>query len=95
MTVLRTISAAQIEEHRDFLCRWAEANGLDPKAIAVERVTVEEIGRQTVIRYQEIQRSPEGRPLIDPDHGDKVWVIERTMPQVAALDSFGYPQETA
>jgi hypothetical protein len=95
MTVLRTISAAQVEEHRELLCRWAEANGIDPKSVALDAVTVEKGDGQAVIRYQEIQRSPEGRPLVDPNHSDRVWLIERTAPQVVGLDSFGYPQETA
>lgn len=95
MTILRTITAAQVEQHRETLCRWVEANGIDPKSVAIEELTVETDGKQTVIRYQEIQRSPEGRPLVDPEDRDKVWHIERTTPQLAGLDGFGYPQETA
>jgi hypothetical protein len=95
VTVLRTISAAQIEEHRDILCRWVEANGIKPATVAIEDMTVEKDVGRTVIRYQEIQRSPEARPLVDPDGSDRVWLIERIAPQSVDLDSFGYPQETA
>jgi hypothetical protein len=93
VTVLHTISAAQIGQHREVLCRWVEANGIDPKTVAIEPLTVETDGKQAVIRYQEIQRSPEGRPLIDPECSDKAWCIERTAPQLADLEGFGYPQE--
>jgi pyrroloquinoline quinone (PQQ) biosynthesis protein C len=93
VTVLRTISADQVEQHRELLCRWVEANGIDPKTVAIEEMTVETDGKQAVIRYQEIQRSPEGRSLIDPECSDRAWRIERTAPQLTDLDDFGYPQE--
>ncbi|KUN34820.1 hypothetical protein AQJ30_27515 [Streptomyces longwoodensis] len=56
--VLATITQADIERHREALCEWARANGIEPRDIAAAPgLTVEQVGERTVIVYWEFQRS--------------------------------------
>ncbi|MET7648360.1 hypothetical protein ABZS83_33010 [Streptomyces sp. NPDC005426] len=90
--VLTTITAADIEEHREALCQWAEANKLDPKDVAAgPGLTVERTGRRTSIVYQEIQRGADGRALVDPSTPDEVWTVRKATPLISPLDDHGYP----
>lgn len=76
--VLATITEEDIHRHREVLISWAEANGLDPHAIAQRPgLTIERTGNHTVIVYQEFQRDDQGRKMIDPDTPDQAWMITR------------------
>ncbi|MFF1281062.1 hypothetical protein [Streptomyces sp. NPDC058299] len=79
--VLATISAEDIERHREALITWAEANGLDPRNVAQRPgLTIERTGTRTVICYREIQRNDQGLALMDPDTPDQAWTIKRAAP---------------
>ncbi|MEU5664748.1 hypothetical protein [Streptomyces longwoodensis] len=74
--VLATITQADIERHREALCEWARANGIEPRDIAAAPgLTVEQVGERTVIVYWEFQRSAGGAVLVDPKRpGEPLWV---------------------
>ncbi|WP_432114028.1 hypothetical protein [Streptomyces sp. S1] len=89
--IIKTITAEDIERHREVLCAWATANGLVPKDIAAgPGVTVERVARRTVIVFHEFQRGADGRILFDADRGDAM-VIRRAVTQVETLAQHGYP----
>ncbi|MBP2583020.1 hypothetical protein J3A78_003498 [Streptomyces sp. PvR006] len=89
--VIETITAEDIARHRAALCAWAEANGLVPKDVADRPgITVERVGRRTVIVFHEYQRGADGKVLVDLDRGEGV-TVRRSVTQVETLAQHGYP----
>jgi hypothetical protein len=68
------ITPADIERHRPALCGWAEANGIDPKTIALAPITLRPDGDQAVIEYQAFVLDEDGRRLFDRDQQDALTV---------------------
>lgn len=89
--VLATITAQAIDRHREALCAWATANGIDPKGIAASPgLTIERSGRRGVsILYRELQRTTDGRSLPDPDRPDEAWTVRKATPMTRPLSDFG------
>jgi hypothetical protein len=87
--VLTTISASDVDEHRELLCMWATDNGLIPENMAsAPGLTIERTGRRTVIAYAEFQRDDQGRIMVDPADPDIPWTIPRTTPLVRPLSDY-------
>lgn len=87
--VLMTISASDIDEHREQLCTWATDNGLVPKDVAAAPgLTIERTGRRTVIAYAEYQRDDQGRIMADPADPSSAWTIPRATPLVRPLADY-------
>ncbi len=88
--IIATITAEDIDKHREVLCAWAQANGIKPDNVAARPgMSVERTGRRTVIVYHQIQRGGDGLVLRD-DNGDRL-EIKTAVPLVATLDEHGYP----
>ncbi|MFE5514471.1 hypothetical protein ACFQ9J_28450 [Streptomyces sp. NPDC056529] len=89
--IIETITTKDMERHREVLCAWAEANGLVPKNIAADPgLTVERVGRRTVIVFHEYQRGADGKILVDWDACEAV-TVRRSVTQVETLAQHGYP----
>ncbi|MCD2461964.1 hypothetical protein MBT42_00125 [Streptomyces sp. MBT42] len=90
--VITSITAEDIEQHREVLCAWARANGLEPNDVAAgPGLTVERVGRRTVIVYSEFQRGADGKRLVDLDKAEAV-TVRRSVTQVETLAQHGYPE---
>jgi hypothetical protein len=89
--VLVTITEQAIDRHREALCAWATANGIDPRRIASRPgLTIERSGRRGLsIVYRELQRDVDGRWLPDPDRPDEVWTVRKATPMTRPLAEFG------
>ncbi|NUP16483.1 MAG: hypothetical protein HOZ81_10335 [Streptomyces sp.] len=88
--VIATITAAGMERHRERLCQWAEANGLDPKDIAsAPGVAIERSGRRIVIVWRQFQRDDQGRIMIDPADPTDAWTVRRASRLTSPLDDHG------
>lgn len=88
--IIETITAKDIDEHREVLCQWARANGIDPEDVAAgPGMTVERTGRRTVIVYHQIQRGGDGLALRD-DSGGRL-EVRTAVPLVEILELHGYP----
>ncbi|MDX3087179.1 hypothetical protein PV620_30205 [Streptomyces sp. ME02-6978a] len=91
--VLASINAQAMETYREALCQWARANGLEPTNIAAAPgVTVEQVGKRTVIVYWEFQRGDDGRILADPSASTQALMVRRSVTQVETLAQHGYPE---
>ncbi|MEU3255849.1 hypothetical protein [Streptomyces sp. NPDC006997] len=79
--VLATITAKDIEQHRETLVQWATANGIEPHDVAATPgMTIEQTGQRTVIVYRQFQRAADGKLQMDPGRSDQVWTIKRSTP---------------
>ncbi|WP_327337388.1 hypothetical protein OG384_14910 [Streptomyces sp. NBC_01324] len=91
-TVITTITAADIEQHREQLCQWAEANGLDPQAVAAAPgVTIERSGKRLVIVWRQFQLDDQGRRMVDPADPTVAWTVRKATPLTSPLATHGYP----
>jgi len=91
--VLASISAQDMETYREVLCQWARANGLEPSDIAAAPgVTVEQVGKRTVIVYWQYQRDGDGRILVDPSDNAQALMVRRSVTQVETLAQHGYQE---
>lgn len=94
--VLAAISAEDIARHRNVLCQWAEANGINPVNIAASPgLTVERTGRRTHIVYREIQRDAEGHAHLDPANPHEMLTIRKATPLISPLEDHGYQDPEA
>ncbi|MFJ8603402.1 hypothetical protein ACIREM_32790 [Streptomyces shenzhenensis] len=59
------ITPQDIERHRPALYAWAEANGIDPKTVALSPLTIRSRGDHAVIEYAAFVLDEEGRRLFD------------------------------
>ncbi|MER8220329.1 hypothetical protein ABTZ58_06975 [Streptomyces sp. NPDC094143] len=82
------ITATDIEQHRAALCAWAEANGIDPKTIALSPFTICTRGDHAVIEYRAFLVDEEGRRLFDRDEQDAL-TVTRTARLVSPLAAHG------
>lgn len=90
-TVLMTITADDIEQHRDALCRWAKANGLDPNNIAsAPGLTIERSGKGRSIVWHEFQRDDQGRIMPDPADPTVVWTVRKATRMISLPGDHGY-----
>ncbi|MFE7509740.1 hypothetical protein ACFU8I_00640 [Streptomyces sp. NPDC057540] len=90
--VITSITTEDIAQYREALCAWAEANGLVPRDVADKPgITVERVGRRTVIVYREYQRGADGKVLVDRDASEAV-TVRRSVTQVETLAQHGYPE---
>ncbi|MGW3330278.1 hypothetical protein ACWDF9_06985 [Streptomyces rubiginosohelvolus] len=90
-TVLMTITAGDIEQHREQLCQWAQANGLDPKDIAsAPGVTIERTGKRTDIIWRQFQRDDQGRIMPDPADPTIVWTVRKATRMTSPPAEHGY-----
>lgn len=79
-SVLALYRSDDLAEHREALCEWIKANGIQPASVAMRWLSVEEQDCQRVIRYQAFKRTPTGEVLMDPDEPHEAWTEERTAP---------------
>ncbi|MET8693622.1 hypothetical protein ABZV65_13885 [Streptomyces bauhiniae] len=84
-----TITAKDMAEHREALCAWAEANGLDPKLISADPVIVCHQGARPLIEYQAFVLDEAGRRQLDPTAKDAVLTVRRTTRLVSPLAAHG------
>ncbi|MFG2826100.1 hypothetical protein ACGFWI_01235 [Streptomyces sp. NPDC048434] len=84
-TVLALYRHDDLTEHREALCPWLKANGIDPDTVAMDWISVEEDAGQRVIRYRTFKVTPDGRRLDDPDDARQGWRVERTTPLQTGL----------
>ncbi|MGW1930456.1 hypothetical protein [Streptomyces sp. NPDC001919] len=90
--VITSITAKDIDRHREVLRAWAEANGLVPTDVAAgPGLTVERVGRRTVIVFHQYQRGADGKVLVDWDKNEPV-TVKRSVTQVETLAQHGYPE---
>lgn len=76
-----TITPEDITAHRERLCEWATANGLDPNDVADGYpIHVEKAKGGPVIRYRRFVLDGNGRQQINPSNSDEVWTAEHTAP---------------
>ncbi|MFE4311509.1 hypothetical protein ACFRR6_36250, partial [Streptomyces sp. NPDC056891] len=54
-------------------------------------LTVERVGRRTVIVFSEFQRDADGKRLVDLDKAEAV-TVRRSVTQVETLTQHGYPE---
>lgn len=88
--IITTITAEDIDEHREVLCAWARANGIEPEDVAAgPGMSVERTGRRTVIVYHQIHRGGDGLVLRD-DSGARL-EIKTAVPLVETLAQHRYP----
>lgn len=88
--VLYTITTEDIERHREQLCQWAAANGIEPNDVAAgPGVTVERAGKRVVIVWQQIQRDQYGRYLAGGEVFDQVWTVRKATPLISPLQDHG------
>lgn len=86
MTVLRIIRQAEVAQHREALCRWLQANGLEPDRVVDRWFSIELVDGQRVIRYRQYKVTADGHWLVDPDDENRGWSEERTAALVVELD---------
>lgn len=92
---IATITAEDIDQHREALCEWAKANGIEPENVAASPgLTVERVGRRTVIVYHEFQRDARGWLQLDPDTPDKAWTVKRSTPLRVPLPDLGLEDDS-
>ncbi|MFJ2259485.1 hypothetical protein ACIOKD_14285 [Streptomyces sp. NPDC087844] len=88
---ITTITAEDIDTHREVLCAWATANGIEPEdVVARTGMTIQRTGRRTVIVYHQFQRSQDGKILFDDD-AQAGLMIRMAVPLVETLAQHGYP----
>ncbi|WP_263165417.1 hypothetical protein [Streptomyces sp. SCSIO ZS0520] len=78
-----------MKTHRDALCTWAVANGLDPRQIAQQPITIRPHGNHTVIEYRAFVLDKQGRHQLDPQHQHQALTTTRTTRLTRALAEFG------
>ncbi|MET9702306.1 hypothetical protein [Streptomyces griseus] len=89
-TTITTITAGDIAEHREQLCQWAEANGLNPTDIAsAPGVTIERTGKRTVIVWRQFQRDDQGRIMADPADPTTAWTVRKASRLTSPLAAHG------
>lgn len=89
-TVITTITAADIERHREQLCQWAKANGLDPKDIASgPGLTIERTGKRLVIVWRQFQDDDQGRRMADPADPQQAWTVRKASGLTSPLADHG------
>jgi hypothetical protein len=76
--VLATITPEDMARHRDALCEWAKANGIEPRDVAARPgVTIEQTGQRKVIVYREFQRAADGSIQAHPDRPGEALTVRR------------------
>lgn len=91
--VLMSITADDIEQHREQLCQWAQANGLDPKDVAANPgLTIEQSGKRTVIVWRQFQRDDQGRIMPDPADPTIAWTVRKATRMTSPPAEHGYPE---
>lgn len=85
MSVLRLITRAEIERHREALCEWLSANGVDPDQVVDRWLSIELADDERLIRFRVYRVTAGGRRLMDPDDQSRAWAEERTVPLVIEL----------
>ncbi|MCD2465541.1 hypothetical protein MBT42_18465 [Streptomyces sp. MBT42] len=90
--VITSITAEDIESSTARCCaRGPGANGLEPNDVAAgPGLTVERVGRRTVIVYSEFQRGADGKRLVDLDKAEAV-TVRRSVTQVGDARSARLP----
>ncbi|KFK91501.1 hypothetical protein IX27_00260 [Streptomyces sp. JS01] len=92
-TVLMTITEDDVHKHREALCRWVEANGLNPKDIAsAPGVTIERTGKRTDIVWRQFQRDDQGRIMSDPADPTTAWTVRKATRMTSPPAEHGYPE---
>ncbi|MFE6001961.1 hypothetical protein ACFQ6C_34765, partial [Streptomyces sp. NPDC056454] len=75
-----------VMEHREALAQWLQGNGIDPKAVALDWLSIERAGDKQLIRYLTHRVNEDGRRLVDPRHPNEAWKDERVTPLLVNLD---------
>ncbi|MEU7597291.1 hypothetical protein AB0B79_30305 [Streptomyces sp. NPDC039022] len=88
--VLALYRTEDLHEHREALCEWPMANGLEPRGVALRWISVEEDGERRFIRYGGFRHGLDGRRIVDPDAPDRAWTEERTAPLRTDLPKIGH-----
>lgn len=83
------ITPKDMERHRPALCAWAEANGIDPKGVAAEPITVCLAGYRAKIEYVAFVLDEEGRRQVDPHGKDQPLTTRHTIRLVSPLEAHG------
>ncbi|MEW2161433.1 hypothetical protein AB0912_00250 [Streptomyces sp. NPDC007084] len=83
------ITPKDMERLRPALCAWAEANGIDPKGVAVEPITVCFAVDSPKIEYVAFVLDEEGRRQVDPHGTDRVLTARHVTRLVSPLEAHG------
>lgn len=84
MTVLKHITADEIDRNREVLTDWLRTHNINPDDVLLQPVTIENDGGPSRIHYRVCKRGPDGRILTDPS-GDGPWTEPRSVVLVAPL----------
>lgn len=83
------IMLTDVNRHRAALCAWAEANGIEPKTVTLDPITIRPHGDGLVIEYRAYLLDEEGHQQLDPDQRDEVLTVRRSARLVSPLSAHG------
>lgn len=85
-------SPDDLHQHRQQLCQWVKANGLNPHDIPdTHPLRVEEGQDGPAIRYQCFVRNEHGDKMRHPRSPDEVWTVEAITPCTIPPPRLGTP----